>query len=588
MQFQQIGNQPRDGKFGACFVSNEKSIPTTRVICARPGSRIWECSVEGNVMKTHKFKNALEKEAATSASGEAESGRIGRMESMKHEINEQLVHLQIINKSFILGHTSNAFYIFDLIHSNIVLWNNDFASINTLKVIDNDTIVIFTNDYKSYSIQLKRYDERFFDLIHLEQYENGIEMLQKHISYFKNKLHNGKFRKYLGILRDKWPIDSIDCEKPLDEFFQRFDEICGAEQFLRSSKQDECDDGMDVFERKQSNNSQLRTIEAILDKENDLNNSENDESYQLNEKLNASNAQIQCELKTLAEEQKVLRNLFFIYKSLKISKFNIRERYAEFFDNYDLHGIKQLLNALQDMIMKNDCDATELEAKKTCAFIYLNYVKEDCLLSPESEGFALDCILLINSPDTVTCNTQRCQQCNFPLSVSGTVATIKYIEQMELIIKQLVRRNDTQRLFKIIEHIPVAMLILLKMWTMQHCHKSMSKENEQFIIDLFFACVHQPFDSIVQTCTTFHTYEFWKCLALRLLRLHDDMTIQCIRCRAFSKVNQVDAQFSYDNVFQQCLFFLTPLDALQLLNELSNLIPSGAIKKCFYLKCLLG
>lgn len=530
-------------------------------------------------MKTHKFRNALEKEQATNVSAiESEQHRSIAMDSMKHEINEQLMQLQIINKSFILGHTTNAFYIFDLIHSNIVLWNNDFGSINTLKVIDDDTILIFTNDHKAFSIQLKRLDELFVDQITIEKYEDAIKILQKNISYFKNKLHNVKFRKYLAILRDKW--QNTDCEKSLEQFFDRFDEI-----ILQLDNNDDVDESSDVF----TPNKNPKTIESMSEKDNqhEFNNSEivSDELYHSSEKLNATN--VQLELKTLAEEQKVLRNLFFIYKSLKISKFNIRERYAEFFDNYDLHGIKKLLNSLQDMILKNDCDATEFEAKKTCAYIYLNYVKEDCLFSPESESFALDCILLVNSQDTVASNTQRCQHCNFPLTVSGTIANMKFTEKIELIVKRLYKRNENQRLFKIIDHIPAAMIILLKVIAVQYSNKSITEENEQFIIDLFFACIFLP-EAAVKNSQIFHTYEFWKCLASRLLRLHNDKDIQCIRCRTFSKVSQVDPQFSYDNVFQQCLFFLPSVAALQLLNELANLIPSDQISRKFYVKCLLG
>ncbi|XP_055307237.1 BLOC-2 complex member HPS5 homolog isoform X4 [Sitodiplosis mosellana] len=91
-----------------------------------------------------------------------------------------------------------------------------------------------------------------------------------------------------------------------------------------------------------------------------------------------------------------------------------------------------------------------------------------------------------------------------------------------------------------------------------------------------------------QNSQLFHTYEFWKCLASRFILLHDEMAIQCIRCRAYSKVNCIDPEYSYDNVFHHCLLFLPPISVLMLLNELANLIPSDAISRKLYVKCLLN
>lgn len=548
-------------------------------------------------MKTHKFKNALEKEQATNIGDiqfdEQQQQHRNRLDSMKHEINEQFVHLQIINKFFILGHTTNAFYIFDLIHSNIVLWNNDFGSINTLKVISDDTILIFTNDHKAFSIQLKRLDDIFFDTIIQKQYEDAIQLLQKHITYFKNKLYNVKFRKYLSVLRDK--LHDSDSEKPLEHFFNGFDEM-----FLELSENEECELSNDVFPIKHSNSLHPRTIESLAEKENqnkfnhtELCSSDNfsEELYHSNEKIDTPNDQIQFELKTFAEEQKVLQNLFFIYKSLKISKFKtMPNSYAEFFDKYDLHGIKRLLNALQDMILESDCDVTEFEAKKTCAYIYLNYVKENYLFSHESESFITDCLLLVNSQDNVTNHTQRCQHCNFPLTASGSMEHLKYTEKMELIVKrQVLKKEKLDSLYKIIDHIPAAMVILLKVIVAQYGNRSISDIE---ITDLFFACFHHQsecvLDSSVQSSEVFHSYDFWKSIFQSINRLHHDMTIKCIRCHEFSKVNCIDQQFSYDNVLNQCLYFLPPVTALTLLNELANMIPSDAISRKFYVKCLLN
>ena len=89
-QYKQIGNKARDGDYGACFLKrplvSEKSIKTEekenvsrkrtfslntegessslneshfKIFCARPGSRLWEVTTNGVVIKTHQFKEAL-------------------------------------------------------------------------------------------------------------------------------------------------------------------------------------------------------------------------------------------------------------------------------------------------------------------------------------------------------------------------------------------------------------------------------------------------------------------------------------------------------------------------------------------------
>ncbi|XP_062609661.1 uncharacterized protein LOC134271482 [Saccostrea cucullata] len=55
--YQQIGTKPRDGLFGGCFLLGGSTSAV--IYCARPGSRLWEVDIEGNVQHTHQFKQLL-------------------------------------------------------------------------------------------------------------------------------------------------------------------------------------------------------------------------------------------------------------------------------------------------------------------------------------------------------------------------------------------------------------------------------------------------------------------------------------------------------------------------------------------------
>ncbi|XP_038620892.1 Hermansky-Pudlak syndrome 5 protein [Tachyglossus aculeatus] len=59
-KFWKIGNKERDGDYGACFFPGRSSAGQGPLVyCARPGSRMWETTLEGEVLSTHQFKQLL-------------------------------------------------------------------------------------------------------------------------------------------------------------------------------------------------------------------------------------------------------------------------------------------------------------------------------------------------------------------------------------------------------------------------------------------------------------------------------------------------------------------------------------------------
>uniref|UniRef100_A0A3Q0RFW0 HPS5 biogenesis of lysosomal organelles complex 2 subunit 2 n=1 Tax=Amphilophus citrinellus TaxID=61819 RepID=A0A3Q0RFW0_AMPCI len=61
-KFWRVGNKERDGEYGACFFPQSRGLLMGQpplLYCARPGSRIWEASFNGEVLSTHQFKQLL-------------------------------------------------------------------------------------------------------------------------------------------------------------------------------------------------------------------------------------------------------------------------------------------------------------------------------------------------------------------------------------------------------------------------------------------------------------------------------------------------------------------------------------------------
>ncbi|XP_010792750.1 Hermansky-Pudlak syndrome 5 protein [Notothenia coriiceps] len=61
-KFWRVGSKERDGEYGACFYPQNRGLLVGQpplLYSARPGSRIWEASFNGEVLSTHQFKQPL-------------------------------------------------------------------------------------------------------------------------------------------------------------------------------------------------------------------------------------------------------------------------------------------------------------------------------------------------------------------------------------------------------------------------------------------------------------------------------------------------------------------------------------------------
>lgn len=473
------------------YSSKDKALSMTRVICARPNARIWECSVDGNVLQTHKFKSIVEAEEPINIHSNHQFEKSQPQPTLvKHEISEKLTNLQTINKNFVIGHTSNAFYIFDLLNSKMVLWSNTIMPIHTIRVI-HDNILIFTEDQRSYSFQLILKDD-----LHIQTQID----------------------------------DNINVESYKDIYDQSNDETC---------------------------------------------------------------------------ESNILKNLFFVYKSFKMSKFNVSDQYFKFFTKYDVLGIKRLLNLLEDMILESDSEVIELEAKQICASIYLNYVNTTIVnLSKNDENkqgknvkivdnieaidiineYIIECFSLINSP-SIDSNIPRCEFCNFPLSIDET--DLEYKTIAKVIMEKCLQSNEMEQLFNLIDLIPKLLNILLTLLINENYEQKLKSDKHRIdIVDIYFAC--SPIKDKHFIPSSIQTIEFWATFFSKLIQLHNKNVIQCIRCKTFNAFNfETNSKYSYDFAFNKCIEHLNGISALELCELSANNIPFDAISKKFFIKCML-
>lgn len=583
-------------------------LTATRIFCARPGARMWECDLEGSVIQTHKFKVALKScRFARIMNPSASPSRTPNVQMI-----DQLVNLQPIRKRFILGHTADAFFVFDVRKSSAMLWNDEFGAIHTVKVIedaaDECTIVVFTKDNRTFTFQMLRLDQLFGDLvINHELYEKAAQLLLDHLSYFKRKIGDGRFAFSYSMLRVKLESVGAECNV-LKELRSHFDGLLSAkaiQEQINDSRTVRMGNGIYMIRDNASTVANANADYSLADdiEEEEECGDENEPLVIPNRKTIPSN-RLQIAPIQLSDEEKILQNLFLIYKSLKWSNVNLVERYADVFDRFDVLGIAEVLGKLEKVIVENDPGVSEKEAKRNCARMFLSYFNEATLpeIDEASFDFVIDCFILVNTiAHDNDKHSTHCQRCEFPLVVDVMPVSIKYKSLGEKIIEFLWSNNQKERLTHIVMAVPGAMFITLKLMLDDKFESNalaataplLSGQDKETIADMIFTCGDKrQLEQCVEKYGWFRSTEFWNKFIERLIRMRAQHVAKCAQCghdqRLVSLRFIADKPFyTYDYVFNVCADYLNGLTALQLCTKYSRHIPCDALGKGFYLKCLL-
>uniref|UniRef100_A0AAQ5Y1Y5 Hermansky-Pudlak syndrome 5 protein homolog n=1 Tax=Amphiprion ocellaris TaxID=80972 RepID=A0AAQ5Y1Y5_AMPOC len=122
-KFWRVGNKERDGEYGACFFPQNKGLLLGQpplLYCARPGSRIWEASFNGEVLSTHQFKQLLACPPLPLITYRNEPNYNPMHKSPQSVAFPKLLYLGDQN---LLTWTESAIYIFTPQNGQVLLWS---------------------------------------------------------------------------------------------------------------------------------------------------------------------------------------------------------------------------------------------------------------------------------------------------------------------------------------------------------------------------------------------------------------------------------------------------------------------------------
>lgn len=144
-QYRQIGKKLREGIFGACFapiIEKPKSTNDQRIVCSRPGARLWQADFDATVTCTHHFKNIASQKPASIVHLEDVCDAhlsVTDYTTCDYELPETFNFGKVLGvaRKFILTYTSDIVYIIDPHHATLLFWTNYYSGIQDIKVVNN-------------------------------------------------------------------------------------------------------------------------------------------------------------------------------------------------------------------------------------------------------------------------------------------------------------------------------------------------------------------------------------------------------------------------------------------------------------------
>lgn len=630
------------------------------MFCARPGSRLWEVDVEGRVIQTSQYNLAascpptpsFNSTQHTSASPLVPAIELDS-ELTPGELKKtpQLLHrLQPIFGKYIFSYNRNGFYIFDPNRTTIVMWNDQIRDIQTVRIVNGSTLIIFTNHSQVFSIHCRSLEDGFIDMLAEQQLEDCLRLLLIHQPYFQElcltqgyvtnilKLKNLLEAQEIDIAEEcvqllsdfAGLIDPDDIPTSIDQHIVRHengvfsvDNVYASN--IRYKNSSNVDDNIKTVLLSASRNifNKLNIFNELPDSADNLSfrpNADADDvfashiiiPYQNIDTTNHSDEIVAPNFartrrsthqsttnQPLTTEEKLLQNLFMIYKSSRISNLPLVERYAHIFDQYDYVEMREVLRKLCAIMQANHMmDATT--ANIHCYEMYFNYLNPNLVFEFDDamRQYVIDGFVLLNQEtDEMIVGGERCPNCDYPLYLPAVELRVKQFEELgHSILKYFWTRNESERCYELAKLVP---------WTMELCCKFRLQEmtsdsnallaNQQTLVHLFASGSVALLQSAIDQTDGF-TYLLWdKYLAL-MVQLHTDHRMQCPqKC---NEANSVAVDINTDrllaNDFYSWQRFLDAMvqsirgrSSIALVRKYGSRISDNDVPKAFYLKCLL-
>lgn len=232
-KFWKIGNKERDGEYGACFFPGRcAGLQQPLIYCARPGSRLWEVSFDGEVLSTHQFKKLLSSPPLPVITTRSEPQYDHAVASSQSLSFPRLLHL---SEHCVLTWTENGIYIFIPQNVQVLLWS-EVKGIQDVAVYKNELFCLHFNGKVSHLslLSVERCVERLL--------RRGLwDLAARTCCLFQNSISTSRARKTLTadklehLKSELDPTTYSELISQLDELILKFEPLDSACSSRRSS-----------------------------------------------------------------------------------------------------------------------------------------------------------------------------------------------------------------------------------------------------------------------------------------------------------------------------------------------------------------
>lgn len=567
-EFKQIGNRPRDGAFGACFTIDYESLESqsknaaidefeydrllldnVMIYCSRPGMRLWQVDLNGNVLKTHQYKNTNLKDKQMNLLKENDPS--DSSPTIMDKTN-QFQTITSLNSVFVFTWNASSFYIIDPQQSKILFWSNEFSGqIAAAKVIG-CSVYLYLKDGRLMEMKFFKLQHYALHLCHNEYFMEAGDLIRSNIEYFLHLLRDnqndtelGKYRIFLKIRDHLIANENNEMLKSLTEVFDELTSkkihsvVILNKNLLNSSPSKE----------KEDKDDEKREIPNVLP----VTNQPDEDSVQ--------------------DINRAVRQLYILHQTSLISNLNFRERLSKIFDHFKNSAIIKILDELEKLFIEND-DYARDTARKVVSKMFLDYLQPEIIFEIDDEktlSFLAAALVQVQNEQV---EVSRCRRCEFPLNCGTNPSGY---EEIGNILQQFYwSRGEYEKCFQLCQSLPYLLKITGKFITdekkfdkmipyainlgdLEILHKALELFND---ISLF----HQLLDDYLMAC---------------------EGKFKCLKCNELNEVNEIHKILTWDCLFQAIEYYLCGAELLELLMRFSRVIPSGALSRQFYMKLLL-
>ncbi|EDW15893.1 Hermansky-Pudlak syndrome 5 protein homolog [Drosophila mojavensis] len=560
--------------------------------------------------------------------------------------NLQFAKLQRLGENFLLSYTELGLYIFDVRHSSVVLWCNKFERIVDCRVAGTD-IFVFTQTGSLYSVQLQTLQAYALSLIQQSKLPQCARLLRQHVKYFADKAREHYELKQLNQLKQLLiERQQYELLNDISVIFDAIAQCTGSAMDTHSSggssatterslstagggsgvrSEDSvggvaspappkgvyvlenafCDNlkqppksghfkdalltvtgkfGKNIIKYKfnifAEEQQQQLVRELIPASERSLPFKDIKARYETQDEdeeivcRSSSNGRKRQPAATphISPEEKTIYNLYLIHKGAKFSRTHCVERYRAVFDEYAASELIQLLAKLGQVMLEHG-DSPE-QAQRNCYEMYFNYLNPELIweMDDATRDYIADGLALLNAGVEIV----RCSHCNFPLRFHNAC---QYHELGAVLLRYFWSRNEQLKCFDVLQSMPALLDVLAKFYLAEH--------NLDKVVPIVFN--YGSVELLQDVGRQLNGAAWARCFEQFVELQRGRLT--CVNCECVSTVEeeQLSRHFFYTwNCFLNiALDHLTASETLALIFKWSSYIPSDAIDREFYKRCLL-